>query len=254
MKVQIANMPIPSGKKRKAAKKSSKKGKKSKMTKHQRIVNKNRSKRAGMTIAQCITLAIRNSGKKKGLVFKQIHACLSRSGVKVSKFILKNTLKKMMSWGVVKHTPAHKSHYKLTGKRCPSHLKNKHVNKKRNKNKKQRVADQHFRNKMNKVAKKLARGGRTMEHCVVDALKIQKKRTMNQLLALFKKQPGMKTSKFVIKHVLKRCRAKGVVKIYRGHYSWTGQKFPARKHKAAKNWKVRVWRTPPSTRVFELDS
>merc|ERR1711881_819779 len=202
--------PMPSAKKRAASKKKGA-SKKQKQTKHQKIVDKKRKERAGMTIAQCITFAIRKSGNKKGLVFKQIRTCLKRSGINMSNFIVKNVLKKMLKWGVVKRT---NRRYKLTGKRCPSHLKNKHVNKKRRVPKAQRKADAKFKNKMARAAKKMARGGRTIEHCVHDALKVRKNKTLNEI------------------HVMQRLRAKKVVKIYQFRYKNTGNKFPAKKRAA----------------------
>merc|ERR1711881_502586 len=194
--------PMPSAKKRAASKKKGA-SKKQKQTKHQKIVDKKRKERAGMTIAQCITFAIRKSGNKKGLVFKQIRTCLKRSGINMSNFIVKNVLKKM------------------------------HVNKKRRVTKAQRKADAKFKNKMARAAKKMARGGRTIEHCVHDALKVRKNKTLNEIHAMLAKKAGMKVSKFVLRHVMQRLRAKKVVKIYQFRYKNTGNKFPAKKRAAA---------------------
>jgi len=223
--------PMPSAKKRSASKKK----KSSKLTKHQKVVNQKRAKRAGMTIAQCIAFSIRSTGKKDGLLFRQIRACLKRSGVDMSNFIIKNVLNKMVKWGVVKRTS--KTRYILTGKRCPSHLNNKQVNNKRRIPKKQRIADRKFKNTMRKAAKKMARGGRTFEQCVHAALGKRKNRTLNEIHAMLNKQAGMKTSKFVLKHVMDRLRAKKVVKIYQFRYKNTGNKFPAKKRRSNKSKK-----------------
>merc|ERR1712071_24663 len=111
------------GKKKRAAAPKRKAAKK--MTKHQKIVEKKRKSRAGMTIAQCVCHALRNAAKKEGMTMHQIRMCLNRSGVDVSKFILKTVVKKMMKWKVLKHKRNNNKRYVLTGKRCPSHLKNK---------------------------------------------------------------------------------------------------------------------------------
>jgi len=229
-KPKATKKPKPSRKKKRSTKSAPKKNSTpAPITKHQQLVNKHRAERAGMTIAQCVALAIRNAGKKKGLAFKQIHACLTRSGIQISNFILKNTLNKMIVWKVLKKST--KWHYKLRKSSCPSHLNNKHVNEKRNRSKAQRVADQKFLNKMNRVARKIARGDRTMEQCVVDALRVKKKRTFKQLHTLFQTQAGMQVPKHVLKHVVGRLREKHVIKIYRGYYMRTGKKMPARKNK-----------------------
>merc|ERR1711896_39068 len=123
-----------------------------------------------------------------------------------------------IKWKVVKATPKDRAHYKLTGKRCPALIQTNKLNKKRNKTKAAKAADRKFRAKMAKVA----RSGRTMEQCANDVLKAHKKMTMLNMLALLNKN-GVKCSKFVLKHVLKRLRNKGVLKIYRGSYSRTGR-------------------------------
>merc|ERR1711931_387113 len=138
--------------------------------------------------------------------------CLNRSGVDVSKFILKTVVKKMMKWKVLKHKRNNNKRYVLTGKRCPSHLKNK----------------------MAKVAKKQARGGRTFEKCVHDLLKVSGKKTLNEICDKLCKQPGMKVNKFVLRHVMQRLRAKKVVKIYQFRYSVTGARFPPKKRGSKK--------------------
>merc|ERR1719500_378126 len=153
-----------------------------------------------------------------------------------------------MKWKVLKHKRNNNKRYVLTGKRCPSHLKNKNVNKKRKVAKAQRIANRKFKNKMAKVAKKQARGGRkspayrqpqvqkqngksgqetsssgrTFEKCVHDLLKVSGKKTLNEICAKLCKQPGMKCNKFVLRHVMERLRAKKVVKIYQFRYSVTG--------------------------------
>merc|ERR1719219_1168186 len=137
-------------------------------------------------------------------------------------------LRNLKKWKVVKTTPKDRAHYKLTGKRCPALIQTKKLNKKRNKTKAAKAADRKFRRKMAKVAHKIARGGRTMEQCANDVLKAHKKMTMLNMLALLNKS-GVVCSKFVLKHVLKRLRSKGVLKIYRGSYSRTGRNMPARK-------------------------
>merc|ERR1712071_750695 len=67
------------GKKKRAAAPKRKAAKK--MTKHQKIVEKKRKSRAGMTIAQCVCHALRNAAKKEGMTMHQIRMCLNRSGV-----------------------------------------------------------------------------------------------------------------------------------------------------------------------------
>lgn len=226
--------PLPSGKKRAASKKSVKKhAKKSskRLSKHERRVKQNRDKRANMTIAQCITFAIRSSGKKEGLLFRQIRASLKFAGLNMSNFIIKNTLKKMLKWKVVKRTS--RTRYQLTGKRCPSHLKNKQLNKKRRVAKAQRLADRRFKNRVARMAKKQARNGRTFERCVHDLLGAKKNLTLNELNTKMRKEAGCKScNKFVLKHVVDRLRAKKVVKIYQFRYKNTGNKFPAKKRAA----------------------
>merc|ERR1712139_627964 len=151
------------------------------------------------------------------MTFLQINTCMKRADIKVSKFVLRKTLTKLIKWKVVKTTPKDRAHYELTGKRCPALIQTNKLNKKRNKT---------------KAAKKIARGGRTMEQCADDVLKAHKKMTMLNMLALLNKN-GVKCSKFVLKHVLKRLRNKGVLKIYRGSYSRTGRNMPARKSRKA---------------------
>lgn len=233
-------VPMPSGAKKRAAPKKSKAAKKSakkaskKMTKHQKIVEKKRKSRAGMTIAQCICFALKNSKTKQGMTMHQLRICLNRSGVVVSKFIMKATVKKMIKWKVLNHKKGNNKRYVLTGKRCPSNLKNKKLNKKRKVAKAQRIADRKFKNKMAKVAKKQARGGRTFEKCVHELLKVSGKKTLNEIYTKLCKQPGMKCTKFVLRHVLNRLRAKKVVKIYRFRYSVTGARFPPKKRASSK--------------------
>merc|ERR1712071_22489 len=223
---------VSAGKKKRAAAPKRKAAKK--MTKHQKIVEKKRKSRAGMTIAQCVCHALRNAAKKEGMTMHQIRMCLNRSGVDVSKFILKTGVKKMMKWKCLKHKRNNNKRYVLTGKRCPSHLKNKKVNKKRKVAKAQRIANRKFKNKMAKVAKKQARGGRTFEKCVHDLLKVSGKKTLNEICAKLCKQPGMKCNKFVLRHVMERLRAKKVVKIYQFRYSATGARFPPKKRGSKK--------------------
>merc|ERR1711931_499171 len=118
---------VSAGKKKKRAAAPKRKAAK-KMTKHQKIVEKKRKSRAGMTIAQCVCHALRHAAKKEGMTMHQIRMCLNRSGVDVSKFILKTVVKKMMKWKV--------------------------LNNKRKVAKAQRIANRKFKNKMAKVAKK----------------------------------------------------------------------------------------------------
>merc|ERR1712045_435615 len=101
----------------------------------------------------------------------------------------------------------------------------KELNKKRKVSKAQKKADRKFRARMAKNAHKIARGGRTIEQCANDVLKDHKKMTMMKMLDYLNKH-DVKVSKFVLKHVLKRLRSKGVFKIYRGHYSKTGKRMP----------------------------
>jgi len=214
--------PLPSGK--------NSKSKKAKQQKHKKIIAANRKKRANKTIAQCVVLALQTSGIKNGMKFNQIKKCLDRSNVHVSKFIFKKTLKKLQKWKVIKFKNNKKGGacYRLTGKKCPKFIKNKHLNKKRSLSKAQKKADKKFRARMAKNAHKIARGGRTMEQCANDVLKDHKKMSMLKMLDYLNKH-NVKVSKFVLKHVLQRMRGKGVFKIYRGSYSKTGKRMPSRK-------------------------
>merc|ERR1739847_179175 len=100
----------------------------------------------------------------------------------------------------------------------------------------QKKADRKFRARMAKNAHKIARGGRTIEQCANDVLKDHKKMTMMKMLDYLNKH-DVKVSKFVLKHVLKRLRNKGVFKIYRGHYSKTGKRMPKKKRSTKKERK-----------------
>merc|ERR1712159_76065 len=216
MSFSFSIQPFPSGKKIKKSKKSKIRAKN---------IKNSRKKRANKTIAQCVVLSLQVCGVKRGLRFGQIKKCLLQSNVKISNFILKKTFKKLQKWKVVKIVG---KKYKLTGKRCPRFIKNKELNKKRSKSKAQKKADRKFRARMARNAHKIARGGRTIEQCANDVLKDHKKMTMMKMLDYLNKH-DVKVSKFVLKHVMKRLREKGVFKIYRGHYSKTGKRMPQKK-------------------------
>ena len=228
-------LPVPSGKKTKSPKNSKKS-----MSKNNAI--KNRKKRANKTIAQCVVLALQTACIKKGMRFGQIKKCLDQSNVQVSKFILKKTVQKLQKWKVVKVSKRKSKkgpiHFKLTGKRCPRFIKNKQLNKKRSLHKAQKKADRKFKARMARNAHKIARGGRTMEQCANDVLKDHKKMTMMNMLSYLNKH-DVKVSKFVLKHVLKRMRGKGVFKIYQGYYSRTGKRMPSKKRVAKKEQVVK---------------
>merc|ERR1712139_653166 len=195
-------MPISSGKKSKKSTKSSKNRAKN--------IKNSRKKRANKTIAQCVVLSLQVCGVKKGLRFGQIK-----------------------KWKVVKIVG---KKYKLTGKRCPRFIKNKELNKKRKVSKAQKKADRKFRARMARNAHKIARGGRTIEQCANDVLKDHKKMTMMKMLDYLNKH-DVKVSKFILKHVMKRLRDKGVFKIYRGYYSKTGKRMPQKKRTVKKEKK-----------------
>merc|ERR1712139_196859 len=218
-------MPISGGKKSKKSTKSSKNRAKN--------IKNSRKKRAYKTIAQCVVLSLQVCGVKKGLRFGQIKKCLHQSNVKISNFILKKTFKKLQKWKVVKIVG---KKYKLTGKRCPRFIKNKELNKKRKVSKAQKKADRKFRARMARNAHKIARGGRTIEQCANDVLKDHKKMTMMKMLDYLNKH-DVKVSKFILKHVMKRLRDKGVFKIYRGYYSKTGKRMPQKKRTIKKEKK-----------------
>ena len=57
--------------------------------------------------------------------------------------------------------------------------------------------------------------------------------------SLYLNKHDVKVSKFVLKHVLKRMRGKGVFKIYQGHYSRTGKRMPSKKRVAKKEQVVK---------------
>merc|ERR1712124_43733 len=225
----FSTKPISSGKKSEKSKKSAKSTKSSKN--RAKNIKNSRKKRANKTIAQCVVLSLQVCGVKKGLRFGQIKKCLHQSNVKISNFILKKTFKKLQKWKVIKVDKKKKGkglRYKLTGKRCPRFIKNKELNKKRKVSKAHKKADRKFRARMAKNAHKIARGGRTIEQCANDVLKDHKKMTMMKMLEYLNKH-DVKVSKFVLKHVMKRLREKGVFKIYRGHYSKTGKRMPPKK-------------------------
>merc|ERR1712167_185585 len=233
-KMNSFTSPFPSGKKSKKSS-SAKKSKKSKPSKHQKILAANRKKRANKTIAQCVVLSLQTCGIKNGMKFTQIKKCLETSNVHVSKFILKKTFKKLQKWKVVrfKHFKQGRGRDKLTGKRWPRLIKNKKMNKKCSLSKVQKKAERKFKARMARNACKIARGGRTIEQCANDVLKDHRKMTMMRMLEYLNKH-NVKVSKFVLKHVLKRMREKGVFKIYRGHYSKTGKRMPKKKRRVAK--------------------
>jgi len=230
----FSTKPAPTGKKSEKSKKSAKSSKNNRA----KNIKNARKKRANKTIAQCVVLSLQVCGVKKGLRFGQIKKCLHQSNVKISNFILKKTFKKLQKWKVIKIDGKKKGgfRYKLTGKRCPRFIKNKELNKKRKVSKAQKKADRKFRARMAKNAHKIARGGRTIEQCANDVLKDHKKMTMMKMLDYLNKH-DVKVSKFVLKHVLKRLRNKGVFKIYRGHYSKTGKRMPKKKRSTKKERK-----------------
>jgi len=217
---KLSFAPMPSAKSRK------KKSKKNSSSSKRRINKKALKARRGRTIAQCVYMSVRAAGKS-GLSFTRIAECMKKSGVEVSNFVLMKVMKKMKKQRVLK-CKGKKEAWRLNkAKGCPKRM----VMKKRGKN--CRSGDRKFKNKMRRNARLVARGNRTMEQCCNDLLKSHEgSMTMNQMLAYLNGH-GIVVSKFVLKHVLQRLRAKKVFKIYQGYYSRTGKRLTRKLSKAA---------------------
>jgi len=216
--------PVPAAKKQRKHKKGkrSKKSHKKKPVSHKMKLFKGRRNRHGRTIAQVVLIGIHAFGSEKGATFTQLKKFLKHADVNVSNFVLKKVLKKMTMRKVLS---CPKGYYLATGKSLPTSSKNR----RKRATHRTKKSDRKFRNKLRREARKIARGGRTVERVVFDIMSPgqghkRQSFTFNQVKASMKKD-GITCTNFVLVKVMGRLRSKKLVKIEDAHNTLTGKKF-----------------------------
>ena len=159
----------------------------------------------------------------------QIKKILKASDVKVSDFVLKKVLKKMIKRKVLTHKNTTKARYAATGKFLsgPSVMKRKRATAK---SKKQ---DREFRNKLRKLARKQNRGGRTFAEVIYDYVYVQRKsdksekakKTRFSQIRAYLKRNNMAISRFILHKVLERLRAKKVLRLSKHRHVLTSKRM-----------------------------
>ena len=153
-------LPVPSARRNNAFRRKSKKSKKAAA----------KRKRNNRTIAEVVVMVLRHADR--ALSPRTISKVLTAMDINVNKFILKKTLKRMTKRKLIR---TKKRSFVLTKK--GKKVRRSKIHKKSSKH--SRAADRKFRNRMRRHAHKQARGGRTMEQCVNDALKRYTKKRKN---------------------------------------------------------------------------
>jgi len=182
----------------------------------QHLKNKRRGlrNRHGKTVAQIILLGLNAYGNKKGCTFKQLCKLLKSVNIKISDFILRTTLKRMVKIKVVKHSSATRyvsSKRNLT--KMPKNIRKKAT-------KKTNQIDSKFRQKLRRIAHKQTRRGKTYAEITFKHLAETPKQTHNQIMRYLDNE-GMGVSNFILKRILNWMMSKKLVSKTGEHYSLT---------------------------------